>query len=78
MEQKIKEWYALNHPEETYTQYLNGKITFGKLWEGMKKRKDFYRMVGFADSLIRENIFQELANRLNITYKEVQTLWLES
>ena len=76
MNDKIKNWYMMNHAYDDLAWEMNGKTTFKTLWEGIKQGKDVYRMLGVCDSWIREIVFCELADRLNVKYGEVYNTWL--
>lgn len=78
MNDKIKNWYMMNHAYDEMAWELRPNITFGKLWVGMKEGKDVYRLLGVCDSWIREIVFNELARRLNVEYKVVYDTWLNN
>jgi hypothetical protein len=38
--------------------------------------QDVYKYIGIADSIIRERIFEKLANEMGIDYNEIYNQWL--
>jgi hypothetical protein len=39
--------------------------------------EDVYRYIGVTDSVIRERLFEKLADTLNVKYDYVYNLWLK-
>lgn len=77
MKDKVKCWYMMNHAYDEMGWELNYNLSFEKLWEGIKKGKDVYRMLGVCDSWIREIVFHELARRKNVDYDVIYNAWIK-
>jgi hypothetical protein len=77
---KIKKWYLKEYPDDEMGQDLLPEVTFIDLFEAMDAYQDVYvtlfgdEMGG--DSLIRERIFQALADVMNVPYQEIYDQWL--
>lgn len=77
----IKKWYTLEYPSDECGNDLKSGVTFLDVWEGMKKGQEFYGMVfsqNKGDSIVRERIFGEMAEILDLDYEDVYQVWLKS
>lgn len=72
----IRESYLNNYPTDEMGVELNENATFPGLLSCLYEGNDVYEFLGVADSLVRERVFEELANRLNESYEFVYNLWL--
>lgn len=73
--ENVATWYKTNYPQDTWAaNKLNTNITFSYLWHYIKQGVDFYQIVG-GDSIVRERIFEEISNRLNVPYSTVYNEW---
>ena len=66
----IKDWYIKNYPTDDLGEELN-EITFEELWNEDYKKYNIYQVMGVADSVIRERLFEHLAEIKGVTYGEV-------
>ena len=73
----IKYWYLFNYPEDDMGEDINPNATFTGLITQIFGGFDIYEYIGVYDSLVRERLFQELANQLNKPYEFVYQLWLK-
>ena len=74
---KIKAWFLKAHPEEEYFgKQLNANATFQGLYETIKNKQNVYNYIGLQDSVVREYIFQELADILHQNYQMIYKMWL--
>lgn len=77
---KIKEWYLKTFPNDEMGQDLLPEVTFKDLFEALDAYQDVYvtlfgdEMGG--DSVIRERIFQALAEIMEVPYQEIYDQWL--
>ena len=73
----IREFYIKAYPTDELGLELNPSATlvgmFAKLIEG----KDIYEYIGVSDSLIRERLFEKIAEEWNVSYDLVYKLWLK-
>ena len=72
----IREFYLENYPTDDLGLELNETPTFGGLLNQLIVGGDVYRYIGVADSVIRERLFERLANELEVGYDYVYDLWL--
>jgi hypothetical protein len=74
---KIKEFYLENYPTDNLGLELNETPTFPGLLNQLIVGGDVYNYIGVGDSLIRERLFQKLAESINTSYDYVYNLWLK-
>lgn len=72
----VKKWYQSTYPTDEMGEELNSNLTFQEVWESLQQGKEFYSTIGAADSVIRERIFEKIAETMGITYDEVYNTWL--
>ena len=75
MKESATDWYAKEFKSDKKMAPKNG-MTFEQLYEGMKKGKNIYDMMGVNDSIVRERVMGEMADRLGVDYDHVYDLWL--
>ena len=73
----IREFYLENYPTDDLGLELNPTPTFAGLLNQLIVGGDVYRYIGVSDSLIRERLFERLAEELNVKYDYVYNLWLK-
>lgn len=73
---KIKEFYLEAFPSDELGVELNENATFDGLLNTLLYSKDVYEYIGVYDSLVRERLFEQAAERLNKPYDYVYNLWL--
>ena len=73
----IREFYLENYPTDELGLELNQTPTFSGLLNQLIVDGDIYQYIGVSDSLVRERLFQRLADELNTTYDYVYNLWLK-
>ena len=76
MDEKVKDWYSANYPNDEVVEDMNEAITFREVWDGLKERRDFYGMVRVGDSLVRQNIFGHIAELIGKHVDYVYFTWL--
>jgi hypothetical protein len=74
--QTIKEFYNSNFPTDELGNEIDTNATFKGLFHILDTYEDVYKYIGVADSLIRERIFEKLANELGVDYNEIYNQWL--
>ena len=77
MEDKIKLWYQEKFTTDELGAYLSD-CTFEDLHKDLTVGKDVYDTMGVGDSLVRERVFEELANRMSVSYEVIYRMWLDS
>ena len=73
---KIREFYLENYPTDDLGFELNETPTFAGLLNQLIVGGDVYQYIGVADSVIRERLFERLAEELEVSYDYVYDLWL--
>lgn len=73
----IKEFYLNQYPTDELGEDINENANFTGLITQIFGGFDIYEYIGVYDSLVRERLFQELANQLNKPYEFVYQLWLK-
>lgn len=73
----IKEWYESTFPTDELGSELNGKISFAHLSTALERKMDFYKFIGVTDSIVRERLFEKLAEVKNVDYDEIYYQWLK-
>jgi hypothetical protein len=74
--QTIKEFYTSNFPTDKLGNEIEINATFKGLFHILDTYEDVYKYIGVADSLIRERIFEKLANEMGVDYNEIYNQWL--
>ena len=68
----IKAYYTSQFPTDELGQEINPNATFVGLIGNIG---DAYNYVGVVDSLVRERLFERIAEIMECTYDEVYQLW---
>ena len=74
--QTIKEFYLSNYPADELGNEIYANATFKGLFHILDTYEDVYKYIGIADSIIRERIFEKLANEMGVDYNEIYNQWL--
>ena len=72
----IREYYLEAYPTDELGLELNETPTFPGLLNQLIVDGDIYRYIGVGDSLVRERLFEKLADELKVSYDYVYNLWL--
>lgn len=79
--QNIKEWYIKTYPTDSLGNELKDTTTFQDLFEVLDSYQDVYGALFKnkmeADSIIRERVFKELANIMDVDYGYIYDQWLK-
>lgn len=76
MNTKIKDWYVATYPTDELGQKLTENKTFYDLFEALDFHQDVYKLFGVDDSLIRERLFEKLAELMECDYEYIYNQWL--
>lgn len=79
MYDRIKDFYTSTYTDEIARDNLAPNLTFWELLEGMIEGVSVYAMLWTEqiDSVIRENVFRELACRSGLKYQTIYNLRLK-
>jgi len=72
----IKEFYLETYPTDESGVEINENATFIGLYHTLITAGDPYEYIGVTDSVIRERLFERLAEELEVSYDYVYDLWL--
>lgn len=70
----LKEFYLKNYPNDELGQSIND-VEFIQLLHAVHTSDDVYDVIGVYDSVVRERLFSELANILNVDYDIIYYAW---
>lgn len=77
---RIKEWYLKEYSSDSLGNQLLDGTTFYDLFYALDRKKDIYiTLFGneeLGDSLIRERVFEKLAEIMGVDYKYIYEQWL--
>jgi hypothetical protein len=69
----IKKWYTTTFPTDELGLEINPNATFLGLIGNIG---DVYEYIGVVDSIVRERLFERIAEIMECTYDEVYNLWM--
>lgn len=72
----IKNYYLQNFPTDELGLEINPEATFEGLFETLDRYRDVYEYIGVHDSLVRERVFEKLAEVMEVPYNEVYEQWM--
>jgi hypothetical protein len=73
----IREFYVAKYPTDDMGDDINPTATFAGLLNQLIVGGDVYEYLYVYDSIIRERLFERLAEELNVKYDYVYNLWLK-
>ena len=76
MNEKIKNWYLKNFSGDDLGEYIKENITFAGLFDCLDNYKCVYEFLGVDDSIIRERVFEKLADIMDVEYEYIYNQWL--
>ena len=73
---KLKEWYTTNYPSDELGAEINPDSTFQNLFDALDQYRDVYEVIGVGDSLVRERLFESLAEITGYDYQIIYEQWM--
>jgi hypothetical protein len=73
----IREFYVAKYPTDDMGDGINPTATFAGLLNQLIVGGDVYAYLYVYDSIIRERLFEGLAEELNVKYDYVYDLWIK-
>ena len=77
---RIKEWYLKEYSSDSLGNQLLDSTTFYDLFYALDRKKDIYTTLfgneELGDSLIRERVFEKLAEIMGVDYNYIYEQWL--
>ncbi len=74
----IKEYYTTTFPTDELGAELNESADFQGLYAVLCMQHDVYDYIDVADSLVRERLFERLAEMYGLSYDDVYNQWAMS
>ena len=74
----IKNYYLNEYPTDDLGADINPKADFDGLLMVLNEGDDVYEYLGVTDSLVRERVFEKLANIMGVEYNVIYDMWLSS
>lgn len=74
----VRTWMQIVHAQDELVDKMNPRLTFAQAYTGLKAGKDVYKMLGVADSVLRENLFSGLALAYNVDYDVFYNMWRDN
>lgn len=72
----LRDWYSVTFPDDEYGMKLN-QITLYDVWHTLTTGRFSYKTLGkYADTLIRERVFSEIATQLGVKYSTIYDMWI--
>lgn len=65
----VKVWFKSNYPNDNIFESMSSETTFEDLFRALDRRKNVYNSIfnhGTMDSIVRDVIFDELANVMGV------------
>lgn len=75
MKENVKRWYLSAYATDEMGNELRD-VSFADVFDALNNYKSVYKLLGVDDSLIRERVFQKLADLMDVTYDYVYGQWL--
>tara|TARA_R110000850_G_scaffold231020_1_gene355964 strand:+ start:324 stop:581 length:258 start_codon:yes stop_codon:yes gene_type:complete len=72
----VKAFYLDKHPTDELGQEIDSNINFKMVFECLDNYGNIYDLIGVGDSLVRERIFEALAEIMNVKYDYIYDQWL--
>ena len=72
----LKDFYLNTYPTDELGTEINENAHFAGLLNVLYTNGDVYEYIGVDDSIVRERLFSELANSLEVSYDYIYNLWL--
>ena len=73
----VKEWYLNSFEVDNLGSEISENVTFGDVMRRLAEHNAFYECIGVGDSVIRERVFEKLAEILNVEPLTVYYQWLK-
>lgn len=74
----IKNYYLNEYPTDELGADINPRADFDGLLMVLNEGDDVYEYLGVSDSLVRERVFQKLADIMGVDYNQIYDMWLSS
>ena len=77
MKENVKEWYHANYPDDDIWKDINPNSTFSSVLLALVNHTNIYNVI-CGDSIVREKVFEKLADLLGFDYGTIYSMWENS
>lgn len=74
----VRKWYMTAFPHDELGYEIKDDINFEGLDEVLEQGRDVYEYLGVADSIVRERIFDKLADLTGVDYDDIYEKWINN
>lgn len=74
----IREYYVSTYPTDELGMDINPSATFDGLFSTLDRGGDVYGYFGVGDSIIRERLFERLAQIAEVPYDYIYQQWVNA
>lgn len=74
----VRKWYMTAFPHDELGYEIKDDIDFEGLDEVLEQGRDVYEYLGVADSIVRERIFDKLADLTGVAYDDIYEKWMNN
>ena len=71
----IKQWYLEAYPNDTLGGEIREGLTFSDAYRALENKACIYEALGVCDSVIRERVFDQLAQISGVDYGVIYDMW---
>lgn len=75
--ESVRDWYCASYPEDDLGSSINEKVTFEDTFDCLDNHQNIYECLGVSDSIIRERVFNKLADIMDVDYNYLYEQWTE-
>ena len=75
---RVKNWYIKNYPTDDLGKEINDNLSFWSFYTYLFQGFNVYSVLGVGDSIVRERVFEKLAEILGVQYDYIYKLWLKT
>lgn len=74
----VREWYVKTFPNDSIGQEIDPSVMFNDLQKALDEGADVYKLIGVGDSIVRERLFDKLADLTGVAYDDIYEKWVNS
>ena len=80
MDELVVDWYKEAFPTDTdmFEDMEEAGSTFADVWDALDNGEDVYAVIGADDSIVRERVFEHLAELTGKDYDVIYDMWMDA
>lgn len=80
MDELVVDWYKEAFPTDTdmFEDMEDAGSTFADVWDALDNGEDVYAVIGADDSIVRERVFEHLAELTGKDYDVIYNMWMDA